>query len=222
MRVISVNLCHTLVEAEHGGERELTGHFKTPVTGRARVTRLGLDGDHIADAKHHGGADMALYAITYDTHWRWARELGRTDLKPSTFGENLTVEGMPDDRVCIGDIFRIRSDDDAVMQGSRGVLVQVSVPRAPCWKLGVAMKDSSFPKVFLESCRVGFYLRVLEEGTVGVGDVIELVQRDAAGLTVEEVTRLMYFDHSKAGAARAAGVAALKESWREKFAQRLA
>ncbi|MGD9689663.1 MAG: MOSC domain-containing protein [Phycisphaerales bacterium] len=209
-RVLSVNICRELVSVEHAGARELTGHFKTPVSalggeagGRVRVTRDGLEGDRIADARHHGGPDMAIYGISYETHWRWAAELGRSDIGPGAFGENLTLDGMPDDQVCIGDLYRVRPAPSHVRTHAQssggagapdvphegggapdasgeplGPLLQVTIPRGPCWKLGVAMRDPAFPKRFLATCRVGFYLRVVELGdepTIGPGDTLELV-----------------------------------------------
>jgi MOSC domain-containing protein YiiM len=215
MRIISVNICREFTMVTHAGRSEPTGHFKKPVRGPVRVTRESLEGDHIADRIHHGGHDMAVYALSHEIHRFWAARLNRTDLVPSIFGENLTVEGMPDEEVHIGDTFRVQSAG-----GRPGPLLQVSLPRAPCFKLGIAMGDAAFPKAFLETCRVGFYLRVLEEGEVAAGDTIQVASRDAAQFSVRDITRLMYFDQDdKAAAARAAALPALKQSWRERFAQ---
>jgi MOSC domain-containing protein YiiM len=220
MPILSVNICRELTMVTHAGNTEPTGHFKNPVPGRIRITREGLEGDHIADKVHHGGHDMAVYALSTEIHRFWSEQLGRTDLVPSTFGENLTIEGFPDDRVHIGDTFRIRSPDGS---GGAGPLLQVSLPRAPCFKLGIAIGDPAFPKAFLATCRVGYYLRVLEEGTVAAGDTIELASTDPAQITVRDITHLMYFDqHNKAAAARAAQLPALKQSWRDRFAERAA
>lgn len=187
-----------------------TGIFKTPVPGPVVAGRLGLAGDGQAE-DCHGGPDMAVYAFTRENYTHWSRELGRDDLHPGKFGENLTVEGMPESEVCIGDRFRIGT-----------VEVEVSLPRAPCTKLAMVMGDSGFPKIFLATGNVGFYLRVSREGSLQAGDAIERVHADPARLSIQEVVRLMYFDtRDKVGAARAAGVEALGASWRAKFRSRL-
>lgn len=209
MKVLSVNVSR-IRNVEHGGELVPTGIFKVPVQGRVRAETLGLRGDAQADRVHHGGPDMAVYAFTQENYDHWAEVLHRTDLVPGKFGENLTVTGMPETQVCIGDRFRMGE-----------IEVEVSVPRAPCFKLGIAVGDATFPKAFLETGNVGFYLRVLKTGTVVAGDPIERLYSDAARLSVQEVIRLMYFGREdKAGAARAAAVGALSERWREKFRER--
>ncbi len=208
MRVISVNVS-PVRKVEHNGRAVFTGIFKTPVSGAVVARKLGLEGDGQAE-ECHGGVDMALYAFAREHYDFWKAELKREDLGPGKFGENLTVEGMPETGVCIGDRFRIGE-----------VEVEVSVPRAPCTKLAMAMGDAGFPKAFLATCNVGFYLRVVREGRVSAGDVIERVHADAARLSIQEVTRLMFFDVKNVkGAKKAAGVAALAEGWRKKFASR--
>ncbi len=209
MRVLSVNVA-SIRNVSHGGETVPTGIFKVPVQGRTLATTLGLRGDHQADKVHHGGVDMALYAFTQENYDHWSRVLGRTDLVPGKFGENLTVSGMPDTEVCIGDRFRMGE-----------IEVEVSSPRGPCFKLGIAVGDAEFPKAFLNSCNVGFYLRVIREGTVAAGDAIERTHTDAERLSVHDTIRLMYFGkEDKAAAARAAGVGAMADQWKTKFRQR--
>lgn len=210
MKVTSVQVSR-LRFVQHGGESVPTGIFKLPVQGRTPVTALGLRGDIQADKVHHGGPDMALYAFTQEHYDYWSTRLNRTDLVPGKFGENLTVTDMPEAEVCIGDRFRMGQ-----------IEVEVSVPRAPCFKLGIAMDDATFPKAFLATLHVGFYLRVLKEGTIAAGDFIERLHKDPARLTVQETIGLMYFgQEDKAGAARAAAVGALASKWREKFRERM-
>ena len=109
-----------------------------------------------------------MYSI--ENYHYWERELGRSDFTFGQFGENLTVEGMLEDEVHIGDVFRVGE-----------ALVEVTQPRVPCYKLGMKMSLPRFVKMFLESCRVGFYLRILEEGEVGVGAPLSVL-----GLTPSE------------------------------------
>src|SRR5215204_7170573 len=159
MKLLSVNVSPP-AEVVHGGKTVTTGIFKEPVDGRVMLRTLNLDGDGQADLIGHGGIHKAAYAYSVENYEYWKRELGRTDFTFGQFGENFTVEGMLEDAVHIGDVFRV---GDA--------LVEVTQPRVPCYKLGLKMGLKGFEKKFLASCLVGFYLRVLEEGEVGVGDV---------------------------------------------------
>lgn len=210
MRLLSVNVSLPK-EITYQGRITTTGIFKGPVTGRVMLRTLSLDGDGQADLKNHGGIYMAAYAYSFEHYDYWRRELGRTDFPFGQFGENFTVEGMLDDDVHIGDVFRVG-----------GALVEVTQPRVPCFKLGIRMELPQFPKMFLSSCRVGFYLRVLEEGEVGAGDVLERVTSEPEPMTVREVCHLLYFDAKNLeGAKRALRSKALSPGWRQSFEERL-
>ena len=190
----------------------LTGIFKQPVAGRVMLRTLNLDGDGQADLNGHGGTYKAAYVYTVENYRYWANELGRTDFAPAAqFGENFTVEGMPDDEISIGDVFRVG-----------GALVEVTQPRVPCFKLGIRMGIENFQKQFAESCRVGFYLRVLEEGEVGAGDAFVRVRQAPVRMTVREAMHLLYFDPDNlADAKKALDIAALSPGWRQSFADRV-
>ncbi len=164
----------------HGSRTVRTAIFKEPVPGRVRVGRTNLEGDRQADLRVHGGPDKAVYAYDLSGYQHWRRDLGR-ELPFGQFGENLTVEGMPETEVRIDDVYRVGS-----------ALLQISQPRSPCGKLALRMGSPAFLETFLESGRTGFYLRVLEEGEVGAGDAIELVSRDPKAPTVEAAVRRMY------------------------------
>ena len=199
-------------EVPHDGKTVTTGIFKERVEGRVMLRRLNLEGDGQADLWGHGGAFRAVYAYSHENYDYWARELGRDDFAIGQFGENFTVEGMLDDEVCVGDVFRI---GDA--------LVEVSQPRIPCYKLALKMGIEGFQNRFLESGRVGFYFRVLEEGEVGAGDEVVLVKRDSSGMTVREISDLLYFDKENLEATRQAlHIPALSHGWKGSFAKRLA
>lgn len=190
-----------------------TGIFKQPAAGRVMLRRLGLEGDGQADLVAHGGPDRAAYVYPVENYAYWADALGRADFDPAgQFGENFTVGGMTEDTVHIGDVFRIGE-----------ALVEVSQPRSPCFKLGIRMGVPDFHKQFAESLRVGFYLRVLEEGKVGAGDEIEPVRQGAPRLSVTATMRLLYFEPDNvADARRALEIPALSPGWRQSFAQRIA
>ncbi len=215
MRVRSVNVCGNFVMVPHAGTEEPTAHFKRSVSGPVALGELGLEGDRQADQRYHGGPHQAVYLLSREIIGEWESALGRP-LPPGSFGENLTVDGLPDELVRIGDRLAVGHD---------GPILEVSIPRGPCFKLGYAMNDPEFPKRFLATCRVGFYARVIRGGTIAAGDAITLMPRSPSisedSVTVRDITRLRYFGRSdREGARRAAGIEALAPVWREEFAQR--
>ena len=160
------------------GDRTVrTAIFKEPVLFRVRVRTLNLDGDSQADRRVHGGPEKAVYAYDLSGYEHWRRKLG-VALPFGQFGENLTVEGLPESLVRIGDVYRVGS-----------AVLQVSQPRSPCYKLSLKMGRPDFGKDFLASGHPGFYLRVLEEGELGAGDPIALVAAGTEGATVERAVR---------------------------------
>ncbi len=206
MKLLSVNVSLPK-EVLYNGTTVSTGIFKEPVEGRVMLRMLNLDGDDQADRSAHGGIHKAVYVYSTENYDYWQRELGGEDLPYGQFGENFTVEGMPDDQVHIGDIFQV---GDA--------LVEVTQPRVPCYKFGIKMGDPLFPKRFLASERPGFYLRVLEEGEVGAGDVIHRVKLGPEQMTVREIHHLLYFDNRNVDEAkRALHMPALPPGWRRSF-----
>src|SRR5215204_1918984 len=211
MKILSVNVSLPK-EVPYRGKTITTGIFKDPVEGRVTLRTSNLDGDRQADLMVHGGVHKAAYAYSVENYDYWKRELGRTDFTFGQFGENFTVEGMLEDEIHVGDVFRVG-----------GTLIEVTQPRVPCYKLGIKMGLPGFVKMFLASCRVGFYLRVLEEGEVGAGDVLDRVRTDPERMTVREICRLLYFDPENLGGARKAlRIRALSPGWRQSFEERLA
>jgi MOSC domain-containing protein YiiM len=210
MKLLSVNVSLPR-EVQHGRKTVTTGIFKEPVNGRVMLRTLNLDGDGQADLIGHGGIYKAAYVYSIENYDYWKRELGRTDFTFGQFGENFTVEGMLEDEIHVGDVFRVGS-----------ALVAVTQPRVPCYKLGIKMGLPRFVKMYLASCQVGFYLRVLEEGEVGAGDVFDRVRTDAERMTVREICHLLYFDPENLGGARKAlRIQALSPGWRQSFEERL-
>lgn len=199
-------------EIVHRGQTVTTGIGKSPVAGAVWLRRHNLEGDGQADLRVHGGADKAAYVYPFEHYGFWARELGRDDFSYGQFGENFTVEGMLEDEVCIGDVYRIGT-----------ATVQVSQPRTPCFKLGIRMGDEPFPARFAASLRTGFYLRVLEEGGVTAGEAIELIERAADSLSVRDAFRLRHGSGgTRAEYERAARAAHFSSTWRAAFEKRLA
>jgi MOSC domain-containing protein YiiM len=207
VRIVSVNagLPRTL---EFDGREVTSAIVKEPVEGRVMVRRINLDGDDQADRRVHGGPDKAVYAYPVQHYAHWRAALGR-DLSPfGYFGENLTVEGTDEAEVLIGDVLRAGE-----------ALLEVSHPRVPCFKLAMRMRDHAFGKPFLASGRVGFYLRVLEEGEVAAGDPIELVRRGEGGFSVRRIAWMLN-RATLEDLDEAAALPALALGWRKSFANR--
>jgi MOSC domain-containing protein YiiM len=209
MELLAISLAEPR-QVEHNGRRVSTGIFKQPVAGPVRATALGLEGDVQVDRENHGGHDKAIYAYTVENYRFWERELGREPLPFGQFGENFTVRGMPDDAVHIGDVF-----------GIGPLRVQVTQPRVPCFKLGIRMGDPGFVETFLRSGRVGFYLRVLEEGEVEAGQPIIRIAEDGEQLTIRDaMLALLKGPRQQDIIDRALRIDALSDAWREDLQKR--
>ncbi|MGH9833395.1 MAG: MOSC domain-containing protein [Blastocatellia bacterium] len=210
MKLISVNV---------GLPREIfwknrvvtTGIFKEPVAGRVAVRKHNLAGDQQADLSVHGGPDKAVYVYPSEHYEFWRSELPGVDLPWGMFGENLTIEGLMEDEVNIGDRFRIGSSALAVTQ-----------PRMPCYKLAAKFGRDDIIKRFLDSGRSGFYLAVIEEGEVGAGDEIERIHRDENDITIAAtVNAYVNGAGDQDWLARASRHESLPEGWRKHFQKRL-
>ncbi len=206
MRVLSVNVSMPK-EVPYKEKTITTGIFKEPVEGPVMLRSLNLEGDGQADLKGHGGVHKAVYVFSHEYFAHWKQELGRAEFPYGQFGENFTVEGMTDEMIYVGDVFRVG-----------GTLVEVSQPRVPCFKLALRMEEPRFLKPFMARALVGYYLRVLEEGEVGAGDPVERVRTDPGGMTVTEMFSLLYHDKDNIpGAQRALRIDALSPGWRGSF-----
>jgi MOSC domain-containing protein YiiM len=194
-------------EIKRRGRPVRTGIWKFPVEGRVRVRGVNVEGDEQADRSVHGGPDKAVYAYAREDYDWWEGELGRV-MDPGAFGENLTVAGIDVSGAEVGERWHVG-----------GVLLEVSEPRLPCWKLGVKMDDPRFLKRFSKALRPGAYLRIVEEGELGAGDPIDLVERPGHGITMELLARAYLADHELAPEILAAP--ALSDGWRE-WAQKAA
>ncbi len=211
MKLLSVNVAQPR-EVEYKGKRVSTGIFKRPVAGPVMLHWEGLEGDGQADLSVHGGVDKAAYAYPIEHYAYWAEALGRDDFSPGQFGETLTIEGVLEDDIAIGDRLRIG-----------GALLEVSQPRTPCFKLGIKMGIEGFPRQFQESGRVGFYLRVIEEGPLCAGDAISAELHYRPRHTVHELWHWSHVDRRNQDVARTAvALEPLAQVWKEKFTQRLA
>src|SRR6201997_583938 len=205
-RLLSVNVGLPR-DIEWKGRIVHTGIWKDPVHGRCRVSRLNLDGDGQGDLVGPGGEQQAVFVYQIESYRYWQQQLKRSDFVHGQFGENFTIEGLPDDVVCIGDRYQIGS-----------ALFEVTQPRVTCYRVGIRMNEPRMPALLTSSGRPGFYFRVLREGEVGAGDEIVKVGEANERMTVAEINALLYSpDHARDRLQRALRIEALSPGWRASF-----
>ena len=175
MKIMAVNVSQP-IEFEFEGRTMRSSIFKKPVNGPVALGKTNLAGDGQANLKVHGGAHKAVYAYSHDHYARWSETLGRNDLSFGEFGENLTISGLDEDEIAIG---------DRLLVGT--AMTAVTGPRIPCAMLGIKFKDKMMLRKFTEAARPGFYLRVIETGVVEAGDRVEKIQAGEGGLSVREI-----------------------------------
>jgi MOSC domain-containing protein YiiM len=213
MKLVSVNTGLPR-EVTWRGRNVATGIYKQPVGGRVALRKLNLDGDRQTDLSVHGGEYKAVYCYPLEHYDYWRRELPGRELPMGIFGENFTTEGLLEDSLHLGDQLSVGSAEVVVTQ-----------PRLPCYKLGVRFNSDDMVRLFFASRRTGFYLAVAREGEIGAGDEIKIIARDPNGVPISEITRLYaekrYGNADVASVRRALRIAALPESWKEYFRERL-
>jgi ferredoxin-NADP reductase/MOSC domain-containing protein YiiM len=187
------------------GQKVHTGIWKQPAQGRIQVHRLNLEGDGQGDLAGHGGENRAVMVYQMDAYRYWEAQLSRNDFSFGQFGENFTVDGLPDDEVCIGDRYRIGS-----------ALFEVSQPRVTCYRVGIRMAEPAMAALLVSHHRPGFYFRVLEEGEVGAGDEITKVADGPDAITVADIDALLYLPNpSREQLERSLRVPALSPGWKK-------
>jgi ferredoxin-NADP reductase/MOSC domain-containing protein YiiM/ferredoxin len=209
-RLLSVNVGTPRTVAWQGRQVR-TAIFKDPVAGPRFVGRINVEGDDQADRLAHGGEHRAVFVYQIESYRYWEAELGRDDFTFGQFGENFTVEGLPDDEVCIGDRYRI---GDA--------LFEVTQPRVTCYRVGIRMDDPRMPALLVSHRRPGFYVRVLEEGVVEPGQEIVRVTVGPEAMTVADIDALLYLPgRRRHNLIRALKISALSEGWKGSFRELL-
>ena len=204
-RLLSVNVGLPR-DIEWKGRTVRTAIWKDPVPGRCRVGRMNLEGDGQGDLAGHGGEQRAVFVYQIESYRHWQEELNTTFVH-GQFGENFTIEGLPDDDVCIGDRYQIGS-----------ALFEVTQPRVTCYRVGIRTSKPRMPALLTSSGRPGFYFRVLREGEVGAGDEITKVGQASERMTVAEINALLYLpDHARDRLERALRIEALSPGWRSSF-----
>jgi MOSC domain-containing protein YiiM len=209
MKIISVNvgLPRTI---EVNGVSVETGIFKEATNEPLMLRRLNFEGDRQADLHNHGGEYKAVYGYAHEHYPKWQAELGRNDFRFGQFGENLTTEGLLEDEIFVGNVYRFGE-----------ALLQITQPRVPCFKLAIRMNDPQMTKRFMKAQRTGYYLRVLEEGMVGAGEKITLEREDPQRMTIHEINHLLYFEPDADLAAKAIQIESLAPGWKKAFEEML-
>jgi MOSC domain-containing protein YiiM len=209
MKVVSVNVGLPRQIVWKGRTVE-TGIYKQPVDGPVAVGELNLAGDRQADLTVHGGPQKAVYAYPAENYDYWRKELPDVPLSWGAFGENLTTQGLKEDRVFIGDRTRVGT-----------AVLMVTQPRMPCYKLEVKFQRDDMIKRFLLSGRSGFYFSVIEPGEVSAEWELEILERDPNRVTVIDIVRLYLGQTRDADLLeRAVGLNALPQSWRDHLLRR--
>jgi ferredoxin-NADP reductase/MOSC domain-containing protein YiiM/ferredoxin len=204
--LVSVNV-GTPKDVPWQGKTVHTGVWKYPVAGPQMVRRLNIDGDGQGDLKGHGGEQRAVLVYQLDSYRHWQRYFGRDDFSYGQFGENLTVDGMADDEVCIGDRYRIGEAEFEVTQ-----------PRVTCYRAGLRLGEPQLPALLVSHHRPGFYMRVIAEGHVQAGDAIVKTRNGPGALSVADADALLYLPGRDPAKLRAAlQIPALSPGWQGSF-----
>jgi ferredoxin-NADP reductase/MOSC domain-containing protein YiiM len=194
------------------GKTVYTGVWKHPVAGPAMARRLNIDGDGQGDLDGHGGEQRAVLVYQIDSYRHWQRHFGRDDLSHGQFGENLTVDGLPDDEVCIGDRYRIGEAEFEVTQ-----------PRVTCYRVGLRLGEPELPALLVSHHRPGFYMRVISEGHIQAGDAIVKTRTGPGALSVADTDALLYLPGRDPAKLRiAVQIPALSPGWQDSFRDLLA
>jgi ferredoxin-NADP reductase/MOSC domain-containing protein YiiM/ferredoxin len=189
------------------GKTVYTGIWKEPVAGPQMVRRLDIDGDGQGDTQGHGGEQRAVLVYQVQSYEHWRRHFGRDDLSYGQFGENLTVDGLPDDEVCIGDRYRIGEAEFEVTQ-----------PRVTCYRVGMRLGEPELPALLVSHHRPGFYMRVITEGHIQAGDQIVKTRTGPHALSVADTDALLYLPGRDQAKLRVAvQIPALSPGWQGSF-----
>jgi MOSC domain-containing protein YiiM len=198
--------------ADGNSRQWTTAFFKSSVRDSVHAGEIGLAGDEQADRKNHGGLDKAVLAYSADHYAYWRGHLQLPDMPFGGFGENLTIAGLDENDVCIGDRWQAGE-----------VLFEVSQPRQPCWKMGRRWQMPDLPKQVIQNGKSGWYLRVLEPGNLVAGTDCALTCRPHPKWTVARASRLLYHEpHNLAGFEELSNLPELSRAWREELLERIA
>ncbi|QCK14197.1 MOSC domain-containing protein [Mangrovivirga cuniculi] len=198
-------------EVMYNGKIISTGIFKNEISGAVKVNKYNLEGDKQADLTVHGGENKAVYAYPVEHYEFWKKIRPDLQFEPGVFGENLSVSGLFEGEVNVGDQYKIGT-----------AVLSVTTPRLPCFKLGIRMNDTKIIKDFMDAERSGFYFKVIKEGVINPGDKIELIHQDSYGLTICDLVKLHTTEKTNSELLlKAIEAPELQDDWKEKFAEKL-
>jgi len=213
MKVVSINIALP-TEVEYQGKTVTTGIFKKPVNRKIYVNQQLMTGDGQADLINHGGLDKAVYGFSADHYSGWRQTLTAPDLGYGAFGENLTISGLAEHELSIGD--RLLIGD---------TILEVSQPRVPCFKLGIALDNIKAPSLFTKTYATGVYFRVIKQGYIAPNDIVTVTKTTKKTVSVYALFRA-YYDRSYADTLAVLTIAAqleeLAAEWQQKVAKKLA
>lgn len=179
MKIISTNIGES--KTIHWNGKEIsTGIFKYSVAEPIVLGIEDVENDNVINRKYHGGIDKACYLYSADHYKYWQNIYPNIEMPWGLFGENLTVEGLHEAEVNIGDIYKIGE-----------TVVQVTQPRQPCFKLEFRFHDKEIIRKFIDSGFSGVYVRVLEGGKINAGDTVQLIEKKDS-LSIQKVYELLY------------------------------
>ena len=181
MKLLSVNIAEKK-SIRWRGKDVTTGIFKNPTKAKVLIKKTGVVNDCVVDKKYHGSPDMAVYLYSADHYEFWKSKYPKLDWSYGMIGENLTIEGLNETDFCFGDSMKI---------GDK-VVLQITQPRQPCFKLGVRFGTQKIVKDFINAPYPGLYARVLEEGEICTGDKVEVLKKVSGGLPILEFWKVLF------------------------------
>ena len=212
MKIISTNIskCKTII---HNGKAIKTGIFKEPTCAEVIIEKMNIVGDQQADLVYHGGEHKAVYAFSSNHYDYWKEVLGNQDLCNGMFGENFTISNLSEEDINIGDQLRIGT-----------ALLEVSQPRVPCFKLGIALDNKDILKLFTKNYCTGVYFRVLQPGVAKTGDSVFVEKKATHGISIKKLFQV-YFDNKFVGfesiLSEALALNELAPEWKDKLKKKL-
>jgi MOSC domain-containing protein YiiM len=210
MKILSINVSEPQ-KVTFNGKELITSIYKKPVSNKVTVSSQGIEGDRQADLTVHGGYDKAVYAYSYTHYQTWSEKLNSDFKEYGLVGENLTIDDFDEDKINIGDQFKINE-----------CLLQVSQPRIPCYKIGIKLNSREFPKMFSQSGLLGSYLRVIHDGEISPGDTIHKVHSEENSMSIKDIAHLLFVDIKNIELMKQAlDIKPLTEEIKEKFRERL-
>ncbi|WP_256241137.1 MOSC domain-containing protein [Bacillus sp. V3B] len=208
MEIVSINIGKPKTIKDQGKELQ-SGIYKTQTNEPIFLGKLNFDGDGQADLVHHGGEDKAVCVYPYEHYPHWEKDMNR-ELVFGAFGENLTLKGMLESDVHVGDIYRLGA-----------AMVQISQPRQPCFKLAKRYDISDLPLRFQNTGYTGFYFRVLKEGWVQPDSRVEIIEKHPKQISIQWANHIMHHNRKNMEEIKKIlAVDALSDSWRKTFTQR--